>query len=75
MVVVCCLVADLVASSWGTDIEEVVRYRDGYCLPSGEPININGLTRLPKLLCEIKTSRDTGYFDISACHHHQQRLG
>ena len=28
----------------GSDIEEVVRYRDGYCLLSGEPININGLT-------------------------------
>ena len=27
-----------------SDIEEVVRYRDGYCLLSGEPININGLT-------------------------------
>ena len=39
----------------GSDIEEVLRYRDGYCLLSGEAININGLTRLPKLLYEIKT--------------------
>ena len=29
----------------GSDIEEVLRYRDGYCLLSGEAININGLTR------------------------------
>ena len=57
VVVVCCLLADLVAGApvWGSDIEEVLRYRDGYCLLSGEAININGLTRLPKLLYEIKT--------------------
>ena len=47
VVVVCCLLADLVAGSslGGSDIEEVLRYRDGYCLLSGEAININGLTR------------------------------